>query len=387
MAMASPQTCSASPPTWGPPLSASSSAAAAAAASSSSASSSSLALRKPPRTAAAALLLTEGRRKKAAWWLHGGRQQQKKQQTKFCAGGMEVRSGEGCRSKASSNSSSSSGSGGGMEEEEGGGGGGGGEEGRGTVSRRRAAVAAALVWSLGAAADGRTLGGTLGLLKENYGTAAAAADGTTLGGTLGLLKENYGTTAAAAADGTTLDGTLGGGFKEYYGTAASASSYGGFGGNASKRDTAEYVYAVPASWKERLISKVEKGTNGTDSEFFNPRRRSQKVYLTFLAGFSRLSSARDSVLSNLALSDVALQDVLASADRVSSSDRTDPASGQLFYEFEIESPASHSLISVTCANNKLYALFVNSPPADWASDAPLLRHIRDSFVTIQAPRS
>jgi hypothetical protein len=48
----------------------------------------------------------------------------------------------------------------------------------------------------------------------------------------------------------------------YYGTAASASSYGGYGGNTSKKDSAEYVYEVPADWKERAISKVEKGTNG-----------------------------------------------------------------------------------------------------------------------------
>jgi len=70
----------------------------------------------------------------------------------------------------------------------------------------------------------------------------------------------------------------------YYGTAASASSYGGYGGNTSKKDSAEYVYEIPSAWKERAISKVEKGTNGTDSEFFNPKKRTEKVYVTFLAG-------------------------------------------------------------------------------------------------------
>ena len=175
------------------------------------------------------------------------------------------------------------------------------------------------------------------------------------------------------------------GFYEYYGTAASASSYGGFGGNASKKDTAEYVYDVPDGWKERLISKVEKGTNGTDSEFFNPRRRAEKVYLTFLSGFSRLSG-RDTVLGNLALSDVNLQDMISSAEDIRAAERTDPASGQLYYDFEIDSPVAHSLISVTCANNKLYAHFVNSPPANWAADAPVLRHIHDSFTTAVGPR-
>lgn len=74
------------------------------------------------------------------------------------------------------------------------------------------------------------------------------------------------------------------GFVTYYGTAASASSYGGYGGNSSKKDSAEYTYDVPELWKERNISKVEKGTNGTDSEFFNPKKRTEKTYVTFLAG-------------------------------------------------------------------------------------------------------
>ena len=34
-------------------------------------------------------------------------------------------------------------------------------------------------------------------------------------------------------------------FQTYYGTAASASSYGGYGGNANKKDSAEYVFDVP----------------------------------------------------------------------------------------------------------------------------------------------
>lgn len=46
----------------------------------------------------------------------------------------------------------------------------------------------------------------------------------------------------------------------YYGTAASAANYGGYGGNSNKKDSAEYVYDVPNGWKERLVSKVEKGT-------------------------------------------------------------------------------------------------------------------------------
>ncbi|GJN03750.1 hypothetical protein PR202_ga21227 [Eleusine coracana subsp. coracana] len=169
-------------------------------------------------------------------------------------------------------------------------------------------------------------------------------------------------------------------FSVYYGTAASAANYGGYGGNASKKDTAEYVYEVPSGWKERLVSKVEKGTNGTDSEFFNPRKRTEKEYLTFLGGIRALAPL-GAVLDNLALSDVNLQDQIASADDVSKAQRED-GNGQVYYEYEIAGAGAHSLISVTCARNKLYAHFVMAPNAEWGRDEAVLRRLHQSFKTI-----
>ncbi|GAY36978.1 hypothetical protein WN943_020902 [Citrus x changshan-huyou] len=167
----------------------------------------------------------------------------------------------------------------------------------------------------------------------------------------------------------------------YYGTAASAANYGGYGGNSDKKASAEYIYDVPDGWKERLVSKVEKGTNGTDSEFYNPKKRTEKEYLTFLAGFRQLAP-KDAVLNNLALSDVDLQDLLASADKVASEEKKDDK-GQLYYVYEIDGVGSHSLISVTCANNKLYAHFVNAPTPEWNRDEETLRHVHESFKTVQ----
>lgn len=170
----------------------------------------------------------------------------------------------------------------------------------------------------------------------------------------------------------------------YYGTAASAANYGGYGGNASKKDTAEYTYLVPDSWKERLVSKVEKGTNGTDSEFYNPKKKSEKEYLTFLSGFRALAPM-DAVLNNLALSDVELQDLIASSaeDGVTSKEVKD-GKGQTYYEYEIDGAATHSLIKVTCARNKLYAHFVNAPNVEWSKDQEMLRQLHDSFKTVDA---
>ncbi|XP_023547955.1 thylakoid lumenal 19 kDa protein, chloroplastic-like [Cucurbita pepo subsp. pepo] len=169
-------------------------------------------------------------------------------------------------------------------------------------------------------------------------------------------------------------------FNVYYGTAASAANYGGLGGNANKKDSAEYVYDVPDGWKERLVSKVEKGTNGTDSEFYNPKKRSEKEYLTFLAGIRQLGP-KDVILNNLALSDVNLQDQIASAESFSAEEKKDE-NGQIYYEYEIDGAGTHSLISVTCAKNKLYAHFVNAPTPEWNRDQDMLRHVHESFKTI-----
>ncbi|ONK76818.1 uncharacterized protein A4U43_C02F150 [Asparagus officinalis] len=116
--------------------------------------------------------------------------------------------------------------------------------------------------------------------------------------------------------------------------------------NPSKKDTAEYTYLVPDSWKERLVSKVEKGTNGTDSEFYNPRKKSEKEYLTFLFGFRALAPM-DAVLSNLALSDVELQDLIAGAEDGVKSKEAKDGNGQVYYEYEIDGVGAHSLIKVT----------------------------------------
>lgn len=169
-------------------------------------------------------------------------------------------------------------------------------------------------------------------------------------------------------------------YSVYYGTAASAANYGGYGGNSSKKDSAEYVYDVPEGWKERLVSKVEKGTNGTDSEFYNPKKKTEKEYLTYLAGFRQLAP-KDVILNNLALSDVDLQDLIASADSVTSEEKKDER-GQIYYLYEIDSVGGHGLISITCANNKLYAHFVKAPAPEWNRDQEILRHVHESFKTV-----
>ncbi|GBG77496.1 hypothetical protein CBR_g23941 [Chara braunii] len=183
--------------------------------------------------------------------------------------------------------------------------------------------------------------------------------------------------AMAAEDAEAADPTS---FRVYFGNAAAAASYGGYGGNASKQSEAEYTYKVPATWKEHVVSKIEKGTNGTDSEFYNPKKRSEKVYLTYLGGVPKLGP-KEAILNNLALSDVSLQDALAEAEEISTGERTD-AQGQVYYDYEFSTAGEHSLITVTCKRNKLYSLFVRSPEKDFKRDESMLREIWSSFSTV-----
>lgn len=125
---------------------------------------------------------------------------------------------------------------------------------------------------------------------------------------------------------------------------------------------------------------ISLGTNGTDSEFYNPKKRTEKEYLTFLAGFRQLAP-RDVILNNLALSDVDLQDLIASANSVTSEEKKDE-NGQEYYVYEIDGVAAHSLITVTCAKNKLYAHFVNAPTPEWNRDKDMLQHVHKSFRTV-----
>lgn len=65
-----------------------------------------------------------------------------------------------------------------------------------------------------------------------------------------------------------------------------------------------------------------------------------------------------------------------------SSEETKDDKGQVYYVYEIDSPSAHSLISVTCARNKLYAHFVMAPAAEWKKDQETLKHIHESFKTV-----
>eukprot|EP00898_Chlorokybus_atmophyticus_P005830 jgi/Chlat1/6248/Chrsp44S00452 len=208
---------------------------------------------------------------------------------------------------------------------------------------------------------------------------ACASENSTVTRRAALLGACTLAVAAAVSNQTTLPAKADDGYFTFYGQAAGPASYGGYGGT-ERREGARYTYDVPEAWKARAISKVEKGTNGTDSEFFNPKKKDEKVYVTSLAGVGRLNNINNT-LQDLALSDVRLQDFLGSADNVASSE--DRNGSQLYYRYDISSAVGHALINVTSVSGKIYAHFVLAPPKEWVRDEAALRRISASFKTTQ----
>ncbi|XVF33742.1 hypothetical protein REPUB_Repub17cG0194800 [Reevesia pubescens] len=138
----------------------------------------------------------------------------------------------------------------------------------------------------------------------------------------------------------------------YYGTAASAANYGGYGGNSDKKASAEYVYDVPDGWKRAFSFQSGKGHQWNRQRVLQSEEKTRE------------------------------RDLIAGADSLVSEEKKDE-NGQLYYVYEIDGIGKHSLIAITCAKNKLYAHFVNAPALEWKRDEDTLRHIHQSFKTVE----
>ncbi len=68
-------------------------------------------------------------------------------------------------------------------------------------------------------------------------------------------------------------------FQTYFGTAASASSYGGYGGNTSKKDSAEYIFDVPQVLS--YIPNLPKKISQEFPSFWKPKNSARMLRLYF----------------------------------------------------------------------------------------------------------
>ncbi|EFJ48657.1 hypothetical protein VOLCADRAFT_109766 [Volvox carteri f. nagariensis] len=169
-------------------------------------------------------------------------------------------------------------------------------------------------------------------------------------------------------------------FTTFLGYATPPTSYGGYGGNA--KETPRYTFEYPTGWKEEVPNKVEKGTQGIDGRVVNPRMRDQRAFVITLARAGednksfRLTDL-DSTLSGFAGADYDLQDALSSAtNRTTSSREVDD---KTFYDYDIESPEYHYLVTITVSQGKVFGVFVRSPTKSFTANESKLRHIVGTF--------
>jgi len=165
------------------------------------------------------------------------------------------------------------------------------------------------------------------------------------------------------------------GYTRYFGRATSSSSYGGYGGTD---ENYKYSFLYPSAWKAEIVSKTRKAVNGTDASFAGPKK-GQQIYSTSFLGpsYARLKEDRAGIISDLALSDSAIQDALSFADEVKVTDKV--KGGQDYVDFDIVTGGEAVYVSVTCDGSRLYALFCiggSSAPDDE------FRLMRDSLVTL-----
>ncbi|GFR40577.1 hypothetical protein Agub_g1157 [Astrephomene gubernaculifera] len=169
-------------------------------------------------------------------------------------------------------------------------------------------------------------------------------------------------------------------FSTFLGYDRPPTSYGGYGGNAN--ETPRYTFEYPTAWKPDMPNKVEKGTQGIDGRVVNPRSKDQRAFVITLsrAGEDNKSfrlTDLESTLNSFAGADYDLQDALAGATNRSTSSRE--VDGNLFYDYDIESPEYHYLATITVSKGKVFAVFVRSPTKSFAANESKLRQIISSF--------
>lgn len=189
------------------------------------------------------------------------------------------------------------------------------------------------------------------------------------------LASGFTFTSSASADEVT--------YELFKGLATPPTSYGGYGGN-DPQATPKYSFEYPTGWKEDKISKVEKGTQGVDGRVSNPRVKGMTAYVITLGragedGKSYVMRDLEATFQGFAGADADLQDALTEASDIKRSSHTDDASGNTFYDYDIDSPGFRYLATVAVKSGKVFALFVRSPARSFNANQDKLRHIVDSF--------
>lgn len=173
---------------------------------------------------------------------------------------------------------------------------------------------------------------------------------------------------------------LGDGTKRVYGEATTAASYGGYGGSDKSEDRFKYTYEVPEEWRAETINKIEKGVTGIDNR--QSANKNTKAYVITFPGYLKLKDDRDAIISDLAIADIQLQDVLQGAESFESRSRTN-ARDQLFYDYDITGFNNTTMLATaTVDGGRIYILVVFAPTSDYVKNKNRYESIRGSLNTL-----
>lgn len=166
----------------------------------------------------------------------------------------------------------------------------------------------------------------------------------------------------------------------FYGAANPPATPGKLGGTTKSK--ARYTFDVPAGWTEEVISKVEKGTNGTDVRFNGPSRKKEKCFLLTLLNYGgkkgfTMEQPPVPLLKSLTGSLFFFQDALEAGELTA---KEITKNGEKFFEYTLTGPESY-LIQVTVTDGRVFGFFVTASEKYFETDASVLRTMMDSFDT------
>lgn len=173
------------------------------------------------------------------------------------------------------------------------------------------------------------------------------------------------------------------GLETYYGLATPPTSYGGYGGNAN--EDPKYSFSYPANWKITAVNKVQKGTQGIDCIITSPRNKNMRVFVIALgrAGEDDKSfklTDVDSTFAGFAGADYNLQDALVSSTGTKKGKRE--VDGRQFYDYDITSPDTRYLSTITVKDGKVFAFFIKSPTKQFEAMEGVFKTMLNSFKTL-----
>jgi len=166
----------------------------------------------------------------------------------------------------------------------------------------------------------------------------------------------------------------------HYGAANPPATPGKVGGVIKAQ--ARYTFQYPESWKEENISKVEKGTNGTDVRFNGPARKKEKAFVLTLLNYGgktgfTMEQNPVNLLQSLTGSLFFFVDALEDGELTA---KTITKNGKKFFEYSLVGNDSY-LVQVTVTDGRVFGFFVNAQQKFFESDQALLRTMLDSFDT------